>query len=56
MNWYVICDKDGNYWIGERDKYSTSLEFAKLFTEEEKELSFILSDETWYQLQNHGNC
>ena len=55
MKWYVICNKDGHFFTGERDQYSISLEFAKLFTENEKELSFVFQHETWYPLPNPGD-
>ena len=56
MNWYAICNADGHYWTGERDEYSTNPEYAKLFTEEEKELSFCFPNEFWLLLPNHGDA
>jgi hypothetical protein len=63
MNWYAICNKDGLYWArdnyqrtSESREYTASLEFAKLFTEEEKELSFCFFDEFWYLLPNNGDA
>ena len=56
MNWYAIINQDNCFWMGEGREYSTHLQFAKLFTEEEKELSFVFPDESWYLIPNNGDA
>jgi hypothetical protein len=55
IQWYVII-KGSYYWTGQGDHYTQELSRAKLFTEEEKELSFCFGDEAFIPLPTAGDA
>jgi hypothetical protein len=55
MKWYVIVRESGQYWTGNRDEYTRELSRAKLFTEEEMDLSFVFPNEAFIPLPTPGD-
>lgn len=55
MKWYVIIKENGQYFTGDRDQYTRELDRAKLFTEEEMDLSFAFPNEKFIPLPTPGD-